>query len=140
MIILDTNVLSELMKAKPSPRVEAWMAAQFETELFTTAITEAEILYGIELLPKGRRRDELMDKINSFLETDMAGRVLPFESDAARVYSQIAARRRSMGKPISHEDAQIAAIVLLQKAQLATRNVMDFRDCGIDLVDPWANP
>ena len=137
MTILDTNVLSELMRPNPSPRVVAWVAKQPATELFTTSITEAEIFYGIELLTKGKRREELLVAAEAMFAEDLAGRVFGFESDAARIFSKIAAERRALGRPISHADAQIAAIAQVRGAKLATRNVTDFQDCGIDVVDPW---
>jgi len=137
MIILDTNVLSELMRPQPSPRVAAWVAEQPAAELFTTSITEAEIYYGIELLAKGKRREALLAAAEAMFAEDFAGRVFGFESEAARAFSAIAARRRGLGRPITHADAQIAAIAQVRKARLATRNVTDLRDCGVDLVDPW---
>ncbi len=137
MIILDTNVLSELMRPIPSPQVTAWVAKQPASELFTTTITEAEIFYGIELLSKGKRREALLLAAEAMFDEDMAGRIFGFESDAARVYSKIAARRRGLGRPISHADAQIASIAEVRGATLATRNVADFADCGLDLVNPW---
>jgi predicted nucleic acid-binding protein len=137
MIILDTNVLSELMRPKPSSRVAAWVAKQPATELFTTSITEAEVFYGIELLTKGNRREELLAAAEAMFAEDLAGHIFGFEGDAARVFSKIAARRRALGKPISHADAQIAAIAQVRSAKLATRNVADFEDCGLHVVDPW---
>jgi len=137
MIILDTNVLSELMRPKPSPRVVQWVGNQPEAELFTTTITEAEIFYGIELLAKGKRRGELLEAADAMFAEDMAGRIFSFESDSARVFSRIAATRRTLGRPINHADAQIAAIAQVRRARLATRNVADFQDCGIDIIDPW---
>ena len=137
MIILDTNVLSELMRPEPSPRVVAWVAKQPATELFTTSITEAEVFYGIELLTKGKRREGLLAAAEAMFAEDLAGRIFGFESDAARVFSKIAAHRRALGRPVSHADAQIAAIVQVRGAKLATRNVADFADCGLDVVDPW---
>jgi len=137
MIILDTNVLSELMRPKPSPRVVAWVAKQPATELFTTSITEAEIFYGIELLTKGKRREGLLAAAEAMFAEDLVGRVFGFESEAARAFSKIAADRRALGRPISHADAQIAAIAQVRSARLATRNVEDFEDCGLDVVDPW---
>jgi len=139
MIILDANVLSELMKPRPSPTVVAWVAKQPAVEVFTTSITEAEILYGIELLAKSKRREQLLAAADAMFTEDLAGRIFAFESDAARVFSKIAVQRRALGKPISHADAQIAAITQVRKAKLATRNVADFQDCGIDLVDPWTD-
>ncbi len=138
MIILDTNVLSELMRPKPSPAVVAWVAEQSGPELCTTVVTEAEIFYGIELLAKGKRRNSLLEAAEAMFTEDLAGRVFSFESDAARMFSRIAAQRRALGRPISHADAQIAAIAQVRKAKLATRNADDFRDCGIDVVDPWS--
>lgn len=137
MIILDTNVLSELMRPTPAVQVSEWVAKTPPTQLFTTSITEAEILLGIELLPQGKRRQGLLRAAEDMFNEDLEGRVLGFESEAARPFAQIAAHRRSLGKPISHADAQIAAIARLRGAQVATRNVADFSDCGIDLVNPW---
>ena len=137
MTILDTNVLSELMRPNPSPRAVAWVAKQPATELFTTSITEAEIFYGIELLTKGKRREELLVAAEAMFAEDLAGRVFGFESDAARIFSKIAAERRALGRPISHADAQIAAIARTRSAKLATRNVEDFEHCGLDVIDPW---
>jgi toxin FitB len=137
MIILDTNVLSELMRPKPSPMVVTWVKKQAVTELFTTSITEAEIFYGIELLTKGRRREGLLAAAEAMFAEDLASHVFGFESEAARAFSIIAAHRRVLGRPISHADAQIAAIAKVRGAKLATRDVADFDDCGIDVVDPW---
>ena len=137
MIILDTNVLSEFMRPKPAPQVVAWAMKYPATDFFTTAITEAEIFLGIELLSKGKRREGLLAAAEAMFAQDFAGRVLGFESEAARVYSRIAAQRRSLGKPISHADAQIAAIVRVRGARLATRNLTDFANRGLEIVDPW---
>jgi len=136
MIILDTNVLSELMKPKPSARVVTWVARQPAAELFTTSITEAEIFYGIELLAKGKRRERLLAAAEAMFAEDLGGRIFGFESDAARSFSMIAAHRRALGRPISQADAQIAAIAQVRGAKLATRNVADFEDCGLDVLDP----
>jgi predicted nucleic acid-binding protein len=137
MIILDTNVLSELMRPQPFPGVVAWVARQPAAELFTTSITEAEIFYGIELLTKGKRREGLLAAAEAMFAEDLVGRIFGFESDAARVFSTIAAHRRALGRPISHADAQIAAIAQVRGAKLATRNGADFKDCGLDVLDPW---
>lgn len=138
MIILDTNVLSELMRPKPSVPVTAWMEKQAATEIFTTTITEAEIFYGIELLAKSRRREQLLAAAEAMFAEDLAGRVLAFDSLAARAFSRIAAHRRGLGRPIAHADAQIAAIAQTRGARLATRNSADFADCGVELIDPWS--
>jgi len=137
MTILDTNVLSELMRPKPSVRVVAWIAKQPTIELFTTAITEAEIFYGIQLLTKGKRQEELLAAAEAMFAEDFAGRIFGFEGDAARAFAQIAARRRTLGRPISHADAQIASIARVHGAKLATRNLTDFEGCGVEIVDPW---
>lgn len=137
MIILDTNVLSELMRPKPSARVLAWIAKQPEVELVTTSITEAEIFYGIEVLPKGRRREHLTMAAEVVFTEDFSGRVYGFDSAAARVFSKIASSRRTSGRPISHPDAQIAAIAKTKRAKVATRDVKGFEQCGVDVVDPW---
>jgi len=137
MIILDTNVLSEFMRPNPAPGVVAWVAKQPATELFTTSITEAEIFYGIELVTKGKRRDGLLAAAEAMFAEDLGSRIFGFEGDAARVFSKIAAHRRVLGRPIRHADAQIAAIAQVRGAKLATRNVADFEDCGLDVLDPW---
>jgi toxin FitB len=137
MIVLDTNVLSELMKSNGSQTVYEWVSKQAQMSLFTTTITEAEILYGIALLPKGKRRNALTETAHQMFSEDFEKRVLPFDTDAAKVFAQIAAERRQVGRPISQFDAQIAAICYSRNAQLATRNVMDFRDCGLSVLNPW---
>jgi predicted nucleic acid-binding protein len=137
MIVLDTNVLSEALRPKPSAKVLDWMRSQSITALFTTAITEAELYYGLALLPKGKRRSSLESIVEPIFTQDLAGRVLPFDSSAAREYANIAASRGHAGRPISESDARIAAIVRSCRASLATRNVDDFSDCGLNVIDPW---
>jgi hypothetical protein len=139
MIILDTNVLSELMKPAPTGKVVDWMASHSAASLYTTSITQAEILHGLMLLPKGRRRSALEAAATSMFVEDFAGRILGFGTDAAPPYAQIASDRRRAGRPISHFDAQIAAIARFTGGVIATRNVADFDGCGVTLVDPW-NP
>lgn len=137
MIVLDTNVISELMRREPDERVMAWIGEQPIAGVFTTTLTQAEIFYGMALLPEGRRRDALLAAARPMFAVDFAGRVLPFDTDAALAYPEIAAGRRRSGQPISQIDAQIAAIVRSRGARLATRNVSDFADCGITVVNPW---
>jgi predicted nucleic acid-binding protein len=137
MIVLDTNVISELIKPDPSAEVINWLALERPLNIFTTAITQAELLYGIELMPKGRRRSVLQAAIIRILTEVFADRILPFDSDAAEAYSRIAASRRAMGRPISEADAQIAAIAHSRGAALATRNIRDFAHCGIKVLNPW---
>ncbi|MGH9615600.1 MAG: type II toxin-antitoxin system VapC family toxin [Acidobacteriaceae bacterium] len=140
MIVLDTNVLSELMRPNPSLRVIAWMRQRPRPQMSVTAITEAEIFYGVELLPLGKRRSQFLREAESMFAEDFGGRTLPFDSEAARLYGKIASTRRAIGKPISPADAQIAAIVLAHNATLATRNIMDFEALGIELINPWEQP
>lgn len=137
MIVLDTNVLSELMRPAPSAIVESWLAAQSMQRLFTTAVTQAEILYGLALLPAGRRRANMTAEAELMFAEDFEGRVLAFDPTAATEYADIAATRRTAGRPISMFDAQIAAIARSREAMLATRNIADFEDCGLTLINPW---
>jgi len=137
MIVLDINVLSELMRPEPSAAVEHWLAEQPAVSLFISAITEAELRYGLALLPHGKRRAKLLVEAEAMLVEDFAGRILPFDSPAASAYAQIASERRMAGRPIAQADAQIAAVSRSRGAALATRNVPDFENCGITLVNPW---
>jgi predicted nucleic acid-binding protein len=137
MIVLDTNVVSELMKPRPAESVVQWLATLPTTSVYTTSITQAEILHGLLLLPLGRRRDGLEQAATAMFREDFAGRILGFSSDAALPYALIASERRRAGRPISHFDAQIAAIARTTGAALATRNVPDFDGCGLKLIDPW---
>ena len=114
-----------------------WLARQPANLLFLTAITEAEILYGIAILDSGRRRDELARAAAAMFAEDFGGRILGFDTEAAPAYAAIAAERRRSGYPISQFDCQIAAIVKAHGAALATRNTRDFKACGIKLIDPW---
>lgn len=137
MLVVDTNVISEIMQLQPSPHVLAWWAQQPPAELFTSAVTVAEILYGIELLPRGKRRDRLFAEADAMFAQDFAERILSFDEAAAREFAEIAAGRRALGRPIAELDAQIAAIASAHRATLATRNLADFDGCGVRLVNPW---
>lgn len=137
MIVLDTNVISEMLRPAPDARVSAWLAAQHGPEVYLTAICEAELKYGVAVLPEGRRRDALTNAVEAILAQEFAGRILAFDSAAAAAYAQIAAARRASGRPVSQFDAQIAAIARTHRAMLATRNTADFEGCGVELVDPW---
>ena len=106
--------------------------------LFLSTVREAELRYGVEILPAGERRTRLLDEVEGMLSEDFAGRILPFDSAAARAYAVIAAARRAAGRPINHADCQIAAIARCRGASVATRDVADFEGSGIDLIDPWA--
>jgi toxin FitB len=138
MLILDTNVISETMLPEPSPRVLAWWSQQGKSgELHVTTVTVAEILFGIEILPRGKRHGKLLAEAEAMFSEDFAGRILPFDEDAARVFPQVAASRRGQGRPIAEFDAQIAAIARSRGAALATRNTADFEGCGVRLLNPW---
>lgn len=137
MIVLDTNVVSELMRPAPSVAVENWVSAQPAAGMFISAVTEAELRYGLALLPDSQRQRRLLAQAEAMLAEDFAGRILPFDSAAALAYAPIAAARRLAGRPISQADAQIAAIAASRGAAIATRNVADFAECGITVVDPW---
>jgi hypothetical protein len=138
VILLDTNVLSELMTPKPSPAVLAWTSKQrFADVLYIATVTLGEILYGIELLPAGKRRDGLLHEAEAMFEEDFAARILPFDDAAARFFAKLAAARRLRGRPISNPDAQIAAIARVHGAALATRNTADFEGCEVTILNPW---
>ncbi len=137
MIILDTNVLSELMKSKPDQGIFNWVDKQPVLSLFTTSITQAEILYGISLLPEGKRRDQLNQADQLIFAEDLGGRIIPFDSSASVAFAMMASKRRRSGKPISQSDGQIAAICYSRGATLVTRNVSDFENCGITIINPW---
>ena len=139
MIVLDTNVVSELMRPSPSASVVEWVANQAVTNLYLSTVSEAELRYGVEILPTGQRRDRLLAEVEGMLREDFAGRLLPFDSDAAQAYAQVAAGRRAAGYPINHADCQIAAIARSRQADIATRDVNGFEGCGIDVINPWAD-
>ena len=138
MIVLDTNVFSEALKPAPSSVVALWFRAQDATGVYITAITEAEVLYGVESLPHGRRRSQLLDAVEKILKTEYERRILPFDEPAARLYATITAGREAAGRPISAMDAMIAAIARLHGAAVATRNTKDFEGCGIHTINPWS--
>jgi predicted nucleic acid-binding protein len=136
MIVLDTNVLSEAMRPSPDPAVARWMVRERGRGLFTTAVSEGEIIYGIAILPGGRRRRDLEAAAQRILAL-FAGRILPFDSLAAREFAAIVADRRRLGRPIEGFDAQIAAITRAHGMSLATRNSQDFAEAGVPIIDPW---
>lgn len=137
-VLLDTNVLSELMRPQPSAIVLAWFAQQQSEEFYTSAITQAELLLGVALLPDGKRRDAVADAVEQMFEQDFIDRCLPFDALAAHEYASLVAIRNKLGMPISTEDAQIAAIALRNGLALVTRNTKDFRKISeLVLIDPW---
>ena len=138
MIILDTNVLSELMRPAPEPKVLTWVGGQPDDELFITAITQAEILYGVAILPPGRRRSAISAEAERVFLEDFPHRVLPFNEEAAPHFARISAERRRRGRPLAILDAMIASIAVSRGAVVATRNITDFETVGLRLVNPWA--
>ena len=137
MIVLDTNVISAVMRRQPDPVVIAWLDRQPPESVWTTAVTVFEIHFGLDLLAPGRRRRQLEEAFARALEEDFEARILPFERHAAREAARIAARRRQAGRPVEIRDVQIAGIVVARRATLATRNIRYFEDLGAALVDPW---
>jgi len=135
--LLDTDVLSELLRSTPEPMVLAWFADQSSDTLFVSAVTQAEMALGARRMPAGKRRTSLQAALGAMFSEDFAGRILPFDSAAVPAYVDIVSARRASGRPISQFDAQIAAIALHAGAQLATRNVNDFENCGVTVVNPW---
>ncbi len=137
MFVIDTNIASELMRPAPNPAVEAWIAEQDAEAMYLTAVSEAELLYGVAIMPAGKRRNALEAAMREWLDLGFAQRILPFDSAAARAYAEIASARRRAGRPIGEADCQIAAISRCRGAVLVTRNVRDFEATAVELVDPW---
>jgi hypothetical protein len=137
MILLDTNVVSELMRPEPDQAVLRWFANQASIDLYLSAIAEAELRRGAAMLPEGKRRARLMAEIDAMIAEDFAGRILPFDSAAASAFVLVFLERRAAGRPISFADCQIAATARAHGAAMATRNITDFAGCGIAVIDPW---
>ena len=136
--LIDTNVLSELMRPAPAPQVMDWFAAQAPSQLHTSVITYAEILAGIALLPVGKRSEVMAQAARQIFEEDFAGRCLDFGGLAVGRYAMVRAQRQLAGRPIDTADAQIAAIALAAKLKLVTRNTKDFVGIeGLKLQNPW---
>lgn len=138
MIILDTNVLSELMRTETSPSIRQWMGRFDFDDFYTTAVNEAEIMAGIAVLPPGRRRHGMDGVAHRMFVEQFAGRILPFESEAVTHYAEIVSMRRRKGRRIKPLDAMIVAIARANGASVATRNVRHFEGCGVDLQNPWS--
>jgi predicted nucleic acid-binding protein len=137
MFLLDTNVLSALMSAEPLPEVAAWVSGQPPELLFTAAICQAEILSGLAIMPEGRRRIDLEGAARAMFLEDFEGRVLPFDMAAAVAYADIFAARRRAGRPAATIDLMIASVARSNGARVVTRNVADFDQCGVAVVNPW---
>lgn len=138
MILLDTNVISAVMAPTPPESVLSWLDAQSSAGLFLSTITIAEIRYGLRCLPAGRRRQTLEDRFRQFVAQGFEQRILPFDLPAANLYAEVMAHRKETGRPMSVCDGEIAAIALANGLAIATRNVADFEDCGLELIDPFA--
>ena len=137
MIVLDTNVVSELMRSAPAELVVNWVDQQTTTDVHLTAVTVAELLYGVARLPDGSRKADLTERIEAMLTEDFDHRVLPFDETAAVHYADIVVSRERAGRPIGMADAEIAATCRSHGAVLATRNIDDFANTGITTVNPW---
>jgi predicted nucleic acid-binding protein len=137
VIVLDTNIISELTRQVPEPRVLSWLDSLPAGEVGTTAVTAAELLYGVALMPACRRKTELAAAVGGLLGNDFRARVLPFDERCASRYADIVCGRETLGRPIGVADAQIAAICRTADATLATRNTDDFSGTGIELINPW---
>jgi toxin FitB len=139
MIVLDTNVLSEALRPSPEEAVLRWLARQNRDLVFTTTITQAEILYGIETAPPGKRRTRLHAAVEQLFSEEFHERILSFDVKAAQAYPSIVAGREAIGRPISQFDAIIASVCQSRNAAIATRNVSDFENCGVAIINPWTH-
>jgi hypothetical protein len=137
MFVLDTNVLCVMMRGELVPDVAAWIAAQPEELLYTTAVCQAEVLAGIEILPDGQRRAVLEKAARTMFEDDFDGRILPFDTEAAAAYADIFAARKRSGRATAPHDLMIAAIARANGASMVTRDISGFEGCGLTLINPW---
>ncbi len=137
MIVLDTNVVSELMRRSPDEDVVRWVDQFMYGEVFITVVTAAELLYGVARLPAGERKAALTTRVSELLDEDFEDQIMPFDNLAAAHYAQIVATREHQGRPISMADGQVAATCRRYGASLATRNTKDFADTGVTVLDPW---
>ncbi|MBA2652540.1 MAG: type II toxin-antitoxin system VapC family toxin [Tatlockia sp.] len=137
MILIDTNIISEMMKSIPTPNLISWIDQQSVIQLYVSTVTIAEISYGINVLSAGNRRNLLEDSFNKVLRDAFEHRILSFDEAAAHFYGKIMSRRKEIGKPLSIPDGQIAAIARANSLAVATRNIKDFSDCGLDLINPF---
>lgn len=135
-MVLDTNVVSELMRTAPEPAVLNWLDAQPSSELWLTAVVAAELMFGVARLPEGARKQQLAHNVAAMLEQDFAGQVLAYDLAAASIYAELVAQRERAGRPIAMADAQIAAICLTHGASLVTRNEKDFEGLGLVVINP----
>ncbi|HEY4023943.1 MAG TPA: type II toxin-antitoxin system VapC family toxin [Pseudonocardiaceae bacterium] len=139
MIVLDTNVISELARPEPAPEVVAWLNKQDAEQIFVTAVTIGELLYGLVQMPAGKRRASLTERLSPLIDDLFGGDSLQYTGRAAVEYAKLVASRNKQGLPITPADAQIAAICRVHGADLATRNVHDFKETGVQVIDPWTD-
>lgn len=137
MIVIDTKVVSELMRPAPASAVLDWFGVQDPSLLYLSAVSEAELRRDVAILPEGRRRNALRAAIDAMVMEDFAGHVLAFDGAAAMAFATVFAERRAIGRPISFPDCQIAATARAHGASVATRNTGDFKGCGIEVLNPW---
>lgn len=137
MILLDTDVVSAVMKSSPPTPVVDWLDRQPTDTLYLSSVTVAEVRFGLEVLPEGKRRRGLEDRFERFVAGGFTYRVLPFDEKAARRYGELRARRRRLGRPMSVLDGQIAAIARANRFAVATGNARDFEECGLEIVNPF---
>lgn len=137
MILLDTNIVSEVMKIRPAEAVVAWLNSQDSERLYISAITIGEIAYGLRILPDGKRRSGLIDRFERFVALAFNQRVLSYDEPAARIFGELMGDRREFGLPMSIPDGQIAAIARRDHSSVATRNILDFESCGIEVINPF---
>jgi hypothetical protein len=137
MILLDTNIVSAVMARVPAQSVIDWLNRQEATTLFLSTVTIAEIGYGLRVLPDGKRRRSLEERFEKFVVEGFAERILNFDERAARLYPEVMGRRRAVGRPLGILDGQIASIARANGHALATRNIRDFEECGLELINPF---
>jgi toxin FitB len=139
MVIVDTNVISELMRNQPHPSVLQWMDSQLVLDLYSTAITAAELRAGVAVMPSGKKRVELAQKMRQLFDEEFRNRILPFDNTCATHFAEVIAQRQEIGRPISDTDAMIAAICLAHDAAICTRDVGGFEFCSVNIINPWAD-
>jgi predicted nucleic acid-binding protein len=140
MILVDTNVVSEVMKVVPSETVVEWLNHQESSALYVSTVTIGEIAYGLRILPIGQRRLQLKERFERFISLAFAQRLLAYDEAAARTYGEVMGLRKEIGRPMSVPDGQIAAIARSHGLKVATRNTSDFEHCGVELIDPFRPP
>ena len=138
MILLDTNIVSATMAPVPPGKVLAWLNQQATETLFLSAVTLAEISYGLHVLPPGKRRQSLTERFSEFIAAGFAQRILSFDARSAAEYGDVMSHRRGIGRPLNVLDGQIASIARAHSMAIATRNTRDFEECGLELMNPWS--